>query len=72
MSPTEAVARGVELVLLASEPWEFDEEQRAEIETTRLFGAARVVLCDGRDFCWHGVRMAEGLGRCFALVRGAR
>lgn len=63
LTPEHAVARGTDLVLLASEPWEFDEEQRAEIERSRIFGDAVVRLCDGRDFCWHGTRMAEGLAR---------
>jgi hypothetical protein len=26
------------------------------------------VLCDGRDFCWHGARTAEGLGRALDLL----
>ncbi|MFT4515061.1 MAG: ABC-type Fe3+-hydroxamate transport system substrate-binding protein [Planctomycetota bacterium] len=71
MEPIDAVVRGVELVLLASEPWEFDESQRQQIAGAKLFGDARVALCDGRDFCWHGVRMADGLGRALAAIRGA-
>jgi len=61
MAPDEAVARGVEVVLLASEPWAFDDAQREELANARAFGDARVVLCDGRDFSWHGVRVAAGL-----------
>ena len=61
----------VELVLLASEPWAFDDEQRAEIAAAKVFGDAAVVLCDGRDFCWHGVRMADGLGRAMAALHRA-
>lgn len=72
LEPDEAIARGVELVLLASEPWTFDAAQRDEIATARTFGDARVVVCDGRDFCWHGVRMAAGLGRALAAIRGLR
>jgi len=71
LEPDEAVARGVELVLLASEPWAFDDEQRAEIAAAKVFGDAAVVLCDGRDFCWHGVRMADGLGRAMAALHRA-
>lgn len=71
MDPIEAVVRGVDLVLLASEPWEFDEAQRQQIADAKLFGDAKVALCDGRDFCWHGVRMADGLGRALAAIRGA-
>jgi ABC-type Fe3+-hydroxamate transport system substrate-binding protein len=69
------VARGIDLVLLPSEPWEFDAEQLEELRGSRAFGAARLELCDGRDYCWHGVRMATGLGRAIASmsrVRGDR
>lgn len=61
LAPADAVARGVEVVLLASEPWTFDEAQRAELLAERPFGDAAVALCDGRDFSWHGVRLAAGL-----------
>jgi hypothetical protein len=71
MEPCDALARGVNLVLLASEPWAFDEAQRIEVQESRLFGDSPVVLCDGRDFCWHGVRMADGLGRARAAITGA-
>jgi ABC-type Fe3+-hydroxamate transport system substrate-binding protein len=71
MEPIDAIARGVDLVMLASEPWEFDEDQRQQIAGAKLFGDAPVALCDGRDFCWHGVRMADGLGRALAVIRGA-
>jgi ABC-type Fe3+-hydroxamate transport system substrate-binding protein len=70
--PAEAIAHGVDVVLLASEPWAFDEPERAEILAARTFGDARLVLCDGRDFCWHGAHMAEGLGRARELVRALR
>ncbi|MCK5942118.1 MAG: ABC transporter substrate-binding protein [Planctomycetes bacterium] len=69
MEPHEAASLGVDLVLLASEPWEFDQAQRDAVAAARLFGDAPVALCDGRDFCWHGVRMADGLGRALAAVR---
>jgi ABC-type Fe3+-hydroxamate transport system substrate-binding protein len=59
---------GVDCVLLASEPWVFDETQRRELAAARVFGDARLLVCDGRDFCWHGVRMADGLGRALALA----
>lgn len=68
VSPAVAVAREVDRVLLASEPWEFDEAQRAELAQRAEFGPAQLVLCDGRDFCWHGVHMAIGLPRAFALL----
>jgi ABC-type Fe3+-hydroxamate transport system substrate-binding protein len=69
VEPREAVARGVDLVLLPSEPWEFDRAQRDEVAASGVFGDAEVALCDGRDFCWHGARMADGLGRALAALR---
>lgn len=69
MTPAQAVERGVELVLLASEPWSFDAQQRDRIAAQRLFGDAELLLCDGRDFSWHGVHMAGGLPRAAQLLR---
>ena len=69
MDPRDALSRGVERVLLASEPWEFDEAQRDELAAARVFEDVPIVLCDGRDFCWHGVRMADGLGRALSALR---
>ncbi len=70
--PAELAARGVEVVLLASEPWAFDQAQLAEVVAARTFGTARVALCDGRDFCWHGTHMADGLGRAAELIANLR
>ena len=72
VAPAEAVARGVDVVLLASEPWAFDVRQRDELLAQHTFGAARLVLCDGRAFCWHGSRMADGLGAARRLFRQLR
>lgn len=66
------VARDIDLVLLPSEPWEFDAEQLEQLRRSRAFGAARLELCDGRDYCWHGVRMATGLGRALASMTRQR
>jgi len=60
------------IVLLPSEPWAFTDVERAELERERTFGMARLLLCDGRDFCWHGTRMADGLGRAAELVSRSR
>ncbi|HEX6813720.1 MAG TPA: helical backbone metal receptor [Planctomycetota bacterium] len=68
VTPEAIAALGVDLVLLPSEPWEFDAEQLAELRSARTFAAARLELCDGRDYCWHGVRMADGLGRALASM----
>lgn len=67
-APATAVARSVELVLLPDEPWRFDAEQAAQLARERTFGDARLVLCDGKDFCWHGARLAAGLPRAQALL----
>ncbi len=72
VEPSAAVAAGVEVVLLASEPWSFDEPQRLALARAATFGSARLVLCDGRDFCWHGARIVTGLPRAVALLRGLR
>ena len=69
VSLDRVVAAGVDAVLLPSEPWEFGPDDRERMLAERTFGAAAVALCDGRDFCWHGVRMADGLGRALELVR---
>ena len=69
VSLESVVACGVDLVLLPSEPWEFDSKQLEELRGSRAFGAARLELCDGRDYCWHGVRMAVGLGRALTSMK---
>lgn len=69
MAPDAAVARGVDVVLLASEPWAFDDAQQRELAAAATFGRARLVLCDGRDFSWHGTHMAIGLRRAQALLQ---
>jgi ABC-type Fe3+-hydroxamate transport system substrate-binding protein len=68
VDPAAVVEGGVDVVLLPSEPWEFDEAQRCEIAAAGTFGDARLRLCDGRDFCWHGARIADGIGRAAALL----
>lgn len=69
MAPDAAVARSVDVVLLASEPWAFDDAQRRELAASATFGRARLVLCDGRDFSWHGTHMAVGLLRAQRLLQ---
>lgn len=68
----EVVATGVDLVLLPDEPWIFDEPQVQEFVAHGRFGAARLLQCSGRDFCWHGVHAATGLERARALLESAR
>ncbi len=71
-APADAAARGLDVVLLASEPWSFDAVQRDELAAAGVFGRARLLLCDGRDFCWHGVHMAKGLPRARAVLAALR
>ncbi|MGE3172121.1 MAG: helical backbone metal receptor [Planctomycetota bacterium] len=70
VAASRVVARGLDAVLLPSEPWEFDARQRQDLVAAGTFGAAALQLCCGRDFCWHGVRAADGTGRARALVQG--
>jgi hypothetical protein len=58
-------ARAPELVLLPSEPYVFGARHVAEIEAA--LADARVVLVDGRDLFWWGVRTPAAIDR----LRGA-
>jgi ABC-type Fe3+-hydroxamate transport system substrate-binding protein len=53
----------VDLVLLSSEPYPFDDSHRAEVQ--RLCPRARVLTVDGEAIGWWGPRMVAGL----ALLR---
>jgi ABC-type Fe3+-hydroxamate transport system substrate-binding protein len=65
--------RGVDAVLLPTEPYVFTDNDRAELIASGAFGAGvQVLLCDGRDFCWHGAHTAEGLGNAVRLLQGLR
>jgi iron complex transport system substrate-binding protein len=69
--PEEVAALRPEVVLLPDEPWVFDEQQLRELAASGPFGSARLLLCSGRDFCWHGVHAATGLRRARALALAA-
>lgn len=59
----------VDLVLLPSEPYAFTDAERQQVLADELFGKdVPVLLCDGRDFCWHGAHTAEGLGNALRLL----
>ena len=60
---------GVDLVLLPDEPWPFTEPERDELRAAGTFGDAAIRLVDGKDFCWHGARTAQGLGRVLDILR---
>ncbi|MBK8097217.1 MAG: ABC transporter substrate-binding protein [Planctomycetes bacterium] len=69
VEPAVVARAGVDLVLLPSEPWEFSDEDRRQVLAAEQFGAnVPVLLCDGRDFCWHGAHTATGLARALDLL----
>ena len=63
----EASARRPDIVLAPSEPFPFGERHRGE-----LTPVAPVVLVDGQDLFWWGVRTAGALRRLSALRVAAR
>lgn len=72
VDPAAVQSRGPAVVLLPDEPWQFGPEEVEAYERANLFGDARLALCCGRDFCWHGTHAAEGLGRVVDLVQRLR
>lgn len=72
VTPEAVVAAGADVVLLPDEPWQFGDEDVTAFAAAGTFGRARLVRCSGRDFCWHGTAMADGLGRAAGVLRAAR
>jgi len=63
----------VDVVVLPDEPWEFTPADRDALAAGGEFPAGARVLCaSGKDFCWHGVRTAPGLGAVRSLLRPLR
>jgi ABC-type Fe3+-hydroxamate transport system substrate-binding protein len=60
----ELVAAGVDLVLAPSEPYPFGPRHVAELEAV-----APVVLVDGQDLLWWGIRTPAALARLEAQLR---
>jgi hypothetical protein len=58
-----------DLVVLPSEPYPFTERHVAEVQ--RLLPSSRVVLVDGRDLLWWGVRTPGAIERLRAVLRAA-
>jgi ABC-type hemin transport system substrate-binding protein len=58
-----------DLVVLPSEPYPFTERHVAEVQ--RLLPSSRVVLVDGRDLLWWGVRTPAAIERLRAVLRAA-
>lgn len=72
IDPATVQSRGPAVVLLPDEPWQFDAEAVEDFTRAQVFGTARLALCRGRDFCWHGTHAADGLGQAMELVRRLR
>jgi ABC-type Fe3+-hydroxamate transport system substrate-binding protein len=58
--------RDPELALLPSEPYEFTEAHRPEVQAA--LPASRVVLVDGRDLFWWGIRTPAAASRLSTLA----
>ncbi len=69
VEPAAIAAQQPAVVLLPDEPWVFTAQDAAQHAAQRTFGGASVTACSGRDFCWHGTALAEGLGRAVQLRR---
>ena len=63
----EAALLGAQLVLLPSEPYPFTQRHIAEVAAA--VAPARVVLIDGQDLFWWGVRTPAALARIRASLR---
>jgi ABC-type Fe3+-hydroxamate transport system substrate-binding protein len=59
----EIEASGADVLLLASEPFPFEEKHRAELGTD-----AETHLVDGELLSWHGARLRQGLPYLGSLV----
>ena len=73
VSVDDIVAADPEVVLLPNEPYPFAAKHRAELEALPITAArnGRIMLCDGKDVTWHGVRTAGALRRVRALLAAA-
>jgi hypothetical protein len=60
----EVSARRPDLVLLPSEPYPFAERHVAQLAGV----AERVLLVDGKDLFWWGLRTPNALGRLLGLL----
>jgi ABC-type Fe3+-hydroxamate transport system substrate-binding protein len=62
----DVAARTPDVVLLPDEPYPFTDRHLPEVEAA--VPAARVVLVDGRDLFWWGIRTPAALARLRAVV----
>jgi ABC-type Fe3+-hydroxamate transport system substrate-binding protein len=58
----EALLQGVELVLLASEPYRFRARHLAELRAQPFMHARKLALIDGEMTSWYGSRAIAGAG----------
>jgi ABC-type Fe3+-hydroxamate transport system substrate-binding protein len=65
----EAAARSPDVVLLPSEPYPFGARHRPEV--TQGIPAARVVLVDGQDLFWWGIRTPAAVRRLDEALHAA-
>ncbi|MFM2073500.1 MAG: hypothetical protein RLZZ623_3764 [Actinomycetota bacterium] len=65
----EVAALRPELVLLPSEPYPFAQRHIADV--ARSFGHARIVLVDGQDLFWWGIRTPMAIERLRDVLRDA-
>lgn len=66
VTPEALAGTGVQLVLLSSEPYPFQEKHIAEIKAT--LPNVEVILVDGEMFSWYGSRMAKAIPYLQKLV----
>ena len=65
---TEAAGRKPDLVLLPTEPYPFKERHVAEV--TEGIPGAEVVIVDGQDLFWWGIRTPGAVDRLDEALRG--
>ena len=65
----DAAGRRPELVLLPTEPYPFKDRHVAEV--TEAIPGARVVIVDGQDLFWWGIRTPGAVQRLAAALSGA-
>lgn len=68
----DVAARGVDLVLLSSEPFPFGERHRAEIAGLMGLGLERVQCASGEAFSWFGTRTATVFDEAGRILRATR
>lgn len=61
-----------DLVLLCTEPFEFEEGHRREVAEATGLDLERVLIADGEYLSWHGSRTPDGIDYAARLVRDAR